>query len=210
MRRFNTQIILSALCIFILSGCAAKRVPPSGFLNDYSRFKESGIIKGLMVDKSSDRGLGAYSKFIIAPVMMVFAENTHGNKVDPAELNELANYIKNGLTKALSEQYEIVEEPSAETAIIRIALTDVVPNIAALNLHWSTKAAGMGIGGASLEAEFVDSVSGERILAVIDTRKGPRFDLKRYHKGLTKWGSTKIVFDEWIEMLTSRLDELHQ
>ena len=41
-----------------------------------------------------------------------------------------------------------------------------------LNIHWATKVTKAGIGGASIEAEFIDSVSQERIAALVDNRQG--------------------------------------
>ena len=89
--------------------------------------------------------------------------------------------------------------------LFRTAITDILPNKVYLNLHWSTTLIGGGIGGASLEAELVDSLTGERMLAFVDARKGKKLN---YTKGLTKWGHTKEVLGMWAKHMVKNLDEL--
>jgi hypothetical protein len=64
---------------------------------------------------------------------------------------------------------------------------------------------GIGLGGASMEAEVVDSLTGEQIGAVIESQKGKRLSLK----GLSKWGDAKAVMNGWAKRFKERLDEAH-
>jgi len=91
--------------------------------------------------------------------------------------------------------------------LLRTAVTDILPNKVYLNLHWSTTLIGGGIGGASLEAELVDSLNGERMLAFVDARKGRKLN---YTKGLTKWGHTKEVLGMWADHIVKNLDDLKE
>ncbi len=205
----NKIHLLSVLMLFVFAGgcsSANKGMSYSGFLGDYSRIRPSNIIEDVYVDKSDTKTLGDYDKFIITPIVMFFHNDAKGIGVEPGKLKELTDIFYDKAVEALSEHYEIVDEPGEGVMLIRIAVTDVVANKVALNLHWSTTASGVGIGGAAIEAEFLDSVTQERVLAFIDSRKGKRY---KYNKGLTKWGHTKDVFEQWATMFVERLDELH-
>ena len=63
------------------------------------------------------------------------------------------------------------------------------------------------VGTATMEAELVDSVTGERMLAFIDARKGKKLN---YTKGLTKWGHTKEVLGMWADLMVQNLDQLKE
>ena len=77
----------------------------------------------------------------------------------------LHHFSKNCTKIRLSENFEIVDKPGRGVLLFRSAITDILPNKVYLNIHWSTTLIGGGIGGASLEAELVDSVTKERILS---------------------------------------------
>ncbi len=75
-----------------------------------------------------------------------------------------------------------------------------------MNIHPATKLSGVGLGGASMEAEAIDSVSGRRVFAVVDTRQGSRFALTA---GLSELGHAKQVITHWVERFVKRVDEAH-
>ncbi len=57
-----------------------------------------------------------------------------------------------------------------------------------------------------MEAEGLDSQSGERIFAIVDSQTGSRIAVTA---GLTTYGHAKQVMDQWVERLVTRLDEVH-
>ena len=67
------------------------------------------------------------------------------------------------------------------------------------------KLLGSGLGGASLEAEILDSVSHEQLAALVESKLGNRFRLE----GLAKWGDAKRIMDNWAKWVRERLDEAH-
>jgi len=55
-----------------------------------------------------------------------------------------------------------------------------------------------------MEWELQDSLTGEVIVAVVDTRKGSRgFD------GFTKYGNAKDVIEKWSKIMALRMDQAH-
>ncbi len=201
-------VYLSLLTLVLLTaGCSSSKinVTRTGFLNNYSNLEENEKLKGLY-DYSNDYvDMDQYSKLLIAPVQLFLDEDAENKSINAEEATQLADYFYDQLAEELGGRYEIVEDPAEDVMLIRTAITGVKPNKIYLNLHWSTTLLGAGIGGASLEAELVDSLNGEQIVALIDARKGKSY---KYHKGLTKWGHTKSVLDLWARMLVESLDKL--
>jgi hypothetical protein len=149
--------------------------------------------------------LGTYSKFIIEPVVVQLQGTPQGARPDPETRRELANFMHNAIVNAISDRYMIVSQPAPGVARIRVAITDIEKSSVALNILPQTKLTGVGLGGASMEGEVIDSVSNEQIAAVIQSQKGSRISLA----GLKKWGDAKAVMDEWAKQFRKRLDEAH-
>jgi hypothetical protein len=62
------------------------------------------------------------------------------------------------------------------------------------------------VGGASMQAEILDSWTGERIGAVIDTKGGHKLSSV---EGNDEWGHTRAAFKFWAQRLRIWLDETH-
>ena len=65
------------------------------------------------------------------------------------------------------------------------------------------KLLGAGIGGASMEAEVVDSMTGEQIGAVVESKMGSRMPFAN----LGEWDAAKQVMDDWAKRFKKRLAE---
>ena len=56
-----------------------------------------------------------------------------------------------------------------------------------------------------MEAEALDALTGERILAVVDSRQGDRVA----RAGITELGHAKQVITHWINRFVTRMDDAH-
>ena len=65
---------------------------------------------------------------------------------------------------------------------------------------------GAGLGGAGMEAELVDSVTGQTIGAAIDNQKGSRLSLVA---GVKWFGHAQAVMENWAEDLKKFIDQAH-
>ncbi len=186
------------------AGCATVGDPGrSGFLSDYSRLEE--INENHLVYDSGN--LGGYSNFIIERVAMVYSQPEEKRVFDDEELEDLQTHFQNAVREALTKDngYPVVEAPGPGTARLHIGITDVDDTIGALNLTIYTKITGAGLGGAAMEGEMVDSVTGEQIVAVIRWGSGSRI----LRAGFTHTGDAKILMDRWAKGLRQRIDEAH-
>lgn len=195
-----------------------KKAPPvSGFLGDYSDLHPHPDKKLMLVYRKHAGVLAGYDKYLIDPVLVYFHDEAKGVGVDPQELAELAGFLREAVVEALSKGggYQIVDEPGPGVVRLRGAITEVVPVDPKKNIGASVAgmATGVGLlmprvdlGKTSIEAEFLDSETGERLVAVVAEKKGKRFGGKI--KGAKTWGDVKAAFKKWSKDLRKRLDQI--
>jgi len=189
-----------------LTGCGleARR---SGFLGDYSQLKPNEKYEGTMLYVNQAKPLKAYDRFIIDPVVVHFAPDAKGGGIDPDTLNELAVYFHDQVVKGLTDSgYTVVKEPGAGVLRVRTAITQIDKTVPVANIHPAMKMSGLGLGGASMEAEGTDSQSSDRVFAVTDSRKGSRLDVTG---GLQWYGNAKSVMADWAKRFVAGVDEAH-
>ncbi len=205
MRREIHRASWAALVLLVLGGCDTPMPAHSGFLDDYPRMRPSPRIAGAWGWWHPQKRISDYRKIMIDPVTVFLHPQAQSRGVNPDELKELADYFRAEMVSRIrsSGKYEIVRRAGPGVLRIRAAITDVKPGKVLLNVTPVVGATGVGVGGASMEAECLDTESGERILAVIATRKGDPFQVK---EGSSKWGDTQAVLREWAQVLREALD----
>jgi hypothetical protein len=199
-------LVLGAVLAVGLTGCGleAKR---SGFLSDYSQLQPNPKYEGTLVYWNAQKPLKAYDRFIVEPVVVHFAPDSKGGGIDPNTLNELAAYFHDQTVKGLTKSgYQVVKDPGPGVLRVRAAITQIDKTVPVANIHPAMKMTGLGLGGASMEAEGTDSQSNDRVFAVTDSRKGSRLDITG---GLQWYGNAKSVMEEWAERFVARVDEAH-
>jgi hypothetical protein len=180
------------------SGCASTP-KPTGFISDYSRLEKAG--QGKLRYLSKD--LRNYDSYIVDPVEIRMQRESA--VLDSEERAEVANYFHDAITRVLRDHgYGVVTQAGARTARVRFAITDVQKSKWFLNLHPASKLTGVGTGGASLEGEVIDSVTGAQLGATIQAGRGNQFELDTFNS----LDDVKDVIDRWAKEAGKRLDEL--
>ncbi len=141
--------------------------------------------------------------------MVHFSPDAKGTAIDPTQLKELSDYFHTQVVKTLTEsgRYKVVTASGPGVARVRIAITDISKTVPIANIHPAMKLTGIGLGGAAMEAEVVDSASGERLAMVMDSESGGRLGVIA---GLQTYGHARQVMDGWTERFVKRLDEIHK
>ena len=219
-KRFSLYLRLlfvNVVFLFAFTGCAVKEVKltETGFLSSYSDLEADMDSQGMYVYRNPEVNIAeCYDKILIAPVQFRFDSTVKENVMTDKDRDKLGDYFIEKLEEGLSRNYMIVDAPGENVLLLRTAVTDILPNNVWLNIHWTTTLIGGGIGGASLEAELVDSVAGERMMSFVDARKGKKLIQKltipNYAKGLTKWGHTKEVLRVWAGIMVMNLDQISE
>ncbi len=197
--RQNVVFLVSYTFVALFAAGCASTPEPIGFLSDYSRLEKTGQSRMGFVSSQ----LNAYNAFMIDPVELRIQRDKP--VLNDEQKAEVANYFRTTFERSLREKnYKIVAASGPRVARLRAAFTDVKKSKWYLNLHSATKATGMGAGGASMEAEIIDSVSGEQLAGAIVSGKGNQFELDHF-KALD---DVEDVIDGWAKTLADRIEDL--
>ncbi len=204
MRRSQLFILLGSVVVF---GCRSQdAVSPVGFLSDYSKLERVSPAHYRYV--APDNPLARYSSFIVDSVALDWHEGSRiprqldAGKVTHAEMEDLAAYLRRAVISALAEEYAIAQQPAPGVARIRMALTDVQSATPRLG---DDPRRGAGLGRAAMEAEILDSVTGEQIGAIVIISRGGSHGLTV----LKDWSQPKVVMKQWATQFREYLDDAH-
>ncbi len=206
MKYDSINSVVIAVCITFFVGCAAPVTEQdrTGFISDYSQLEKADDTLYLYLGPK----VASYSRFRIVGPEILFDPNTgKTDKFTDEEIDDLKQYFRNQLTKALTENdgFSVVEEPGEGIATIRLGVTAVDASLGLLNVAVTTKITGAGLGGAAMEGEMVDSLTGEQLGAWIRWGSGSRVT----RAGLTRLGDAKLQINRWTKDMRQRIDAVH-
>jgi len=196
-------VVVAAVFITLLVGCAApvKEQDRTGFISDYSKLERVEDTLFLYLGPK----VASYSQYrIVGPEILFDPSDDQDDKFTAEEIEDLTQYFRDHLSDALSENegYSIVEDAGEGVATIRLAVTALDASLGLLNISVTTKIIGAGLGGAAMEGEMVDSLTGEQLGAWIRWGSGSRV-LKA---GLTRLGDAKMQINRWTKDMRKRID----
>lgn len=198
-------IVLLSSFVFFLSGCATTP-PSSGFLSDYSKLHE---------DKYGDHSLkwyekenfnwNRYRKIMLDPVVVFYHPDAKYRQIDPDAVKKLTDYFRQVVEEELAQEYPIVSTPGEDVLRVRAAITEIVPANPAINIVTTAAVfVPLDMGGAAIEAEFIDSQTNEVLAAMVDKKMGNPLD-PRFYRGFTTMGYAKGAFAAWANELKKAL-----
>ncbi|MCP4256727.1 MAG: DUF3313 domain-containing protein [Planctomycetes bacterium] len=217
MKNIKPSKNLFYLCIIIIGitsllslGCvqSTQTVTTSGFLKDYSQLEPWDGDKDVMVYQKPDVNWKQYKRLMIDPIEVAYHPDTKSSKVTSEELVKLKDYFHEKLVKAVDDGYPVTNTPAPDVLRIRVAITDVKPTNTAVNVVSSAAIfVPVSMGGAAIEAEFIDSVTKERLYACAEQRVGVPVNMI---EGMGKFSHTKPSFKYWAKELRKWLDEVNE
>lgn len=220
----NTILLL--MTIALLFGCSNRLQVPdskSGFLSDYRLFKPNPRMDNSWVRVKQNVSLETlqnYKSIAIAPVELWLDPNKPTHIKDKSKQEALNAYFEQLIKSKIGNNYQIVPEGTKDSLLIRLALTnleekspefevlDILPFRIVLNAgegayRFATDQKAV-IGEAGLEAEFVDTNTGDGLVAIIMNSKSDEMNVDDQPSNID---SIKAVFDGWVEQLASALNE---
>jgi len=214
MTRFNTTLIvwISVLFTESLMGCATQKdYTATGFLDRYPVFeKGAGNIDLRYMDKQVD--FRNYNRIMMDEVTFFFHSEADYKGIQPSEIAELGKAFHKTFVEVLGNR--LTNKPGPNVARMRLAVTNIQPSSPVAGTMTTVVPAGLaislvkkgatgeytGIGSASMEVEFLDSVSNRRIAAAIDHAPGGKLDVG-------KLSPVKTAFRYWANRLDNFLRE---
>jgi hypothetical protein len=196
-----TLVFFISLTFLFLGGCQStnnKELETTGFLDDYSQLQADPdeSLALLYVNPSWKRE--NYDRILLEPLVVEFSESADPEKFDEKDIQQLRTSFQEILLEELDGDFLFVLEPGPKTLRMRVAITDAKPQAGFINfLSTLALKIPLDMGSASMEAELTDSLSGERLLAIIDQRTGARMKILGKEKDMARWGHASEAFKHW-------------
>jgi hypothetical protein len=199
-------LLLSAVCLVAISGCAHSeqaggmgKAEPSGFLKDYSKLHAAANeTEASLVYFTPDKAkFKPYTKVWLEPVQVWRGEKSDAKDLDKEDANHVSQFLWSRVDEEMRKDYEVTRAAGPGVMRVRIGITEAgkgVPfldNLTAayppmLLVSKGKKALGgteTFVGKASIEVEVTDSQTGELIGAGVDRRGGGKYAWK----ALSRW-----------------------
>lgn len=192
------------------------QAPTSGFLDPYPDFKKGAKDFDLVWFKEGT-DFSSYDKVLVEPVVFFLKDDAGYKGINADELKKLSDAFHKAFVTAMDGAYPLVNQPGPGVLRIRAALTELVPNKPVVGGVLAVVPGGSlayavlpekynNIGSATVEVEFLDSVTGERLAAGIDRRVGKK---KEIFSGMETWGHVEKAFGVWSRDFRTWFDEKH-
>lgn len=199
MERFLSKSIYIAILpviLFVLVGCASpeesrkkdEQQLPGGLLDDYTGMERSLLTKQVYFYVNPEIDSEKYTGIIIDPVLVFVHAGTYGEGINATAMHKLSYLYQKDVARSLDGIYTLESAPGPDILRLRTAFLNVRPTVEA-------ETGGLqSLSGVSMEAEFVDSVTGERVGSVLHYRLGKGYEeigtgtpANRSRKILKKW-----------------------
>lgn len=218
-------VLIGGLLIGI-AGCSTTRqqtkgtIEPSGFLGDYSMMQKGLKDRANLYYMKPDVNWNQYTKIWIKPIELWDSGDPESpmGKISPESRQTLIDLLNTALNTALSKDFTMVDHGGADVLVIHAAITDAKkskPVIGAVSSIYlplkviglgkqTIAGTGIGVGSVTIEAEFLDGLTSDRLCAVMDSRSGTEAIRSKF---TGTWGDVEKSFTWWAERLNTRLGE---
>ncbi len=186
MKLAATKTIALVLAMIPLSAVAEEMIY-SGFMSDYSQLEKvtDGSVDYRYLAPGAEDRLVKYNAVMIDQPEIFIAVDSPYRGVKPKHLDALAESLRSGMSEALRGRVYVVDRPAEQVLYVTVAISNlklnkrkkkafqylpvalVVGGIAGAASSEIAKKADFG--GLVFELEAFDSMSGERIVALIDS-----------------------------------------
>jgi hypothetical protein len=190
----------------------------SGFLDNYDQLRPHPEIEDAYsyVNEEDMKDIHQYVKMIIDPVKIFLVTDADSSQLPEKGGGAAAAYFRQALIQAVSDVFMVVESSGPATLRLRTALAgvDISDDIDAGELPEGVEALerAIEIGEVWVEAELVDSVTGERIAAAIDRAKigeGVKLSSSKVSQVAVE-GDVEEALEEWAMRFREFLDNWHE
>lgn len=222
MKKRISKVIVLTIGVCLLAGIGwakEKELKPSGFLQDYSLLSGDDPMKKVdWVYIKEDAKWPKYKKMMLDDVVFFAAQDADYKGLETQEMVDLSKAFHQAFITNLAGAVEFTDKPGPDVMRIRLAITNLKPNnsltgtlttivpvgFAVSTIKYAATGSHIGIGSVSVEAELVDSQSGEVLGALVDEEMGKKYKVV---KGMSKWAQIFDIFNKWGQVFRARWDQ---
>lgn len=216
-------IVGLVLALAASSACTSTRgrrgtPPETGFLGDYSQLEKNPEFEASLTYINPDVVWAKYDSIELDSVGLWGNEQTA--KISAEDRQRLTNVLFAALNEELGKYFTLVPEGGPTAIRLRVAITQAsganVPLRTVTTVVPQLRAAGalVGLGAdtattvgtATVEAEALDTVTNERLGAVVDRRAGTKVLFAK--RAYQTWGDVYEACQEWSKAFAWRLARL--
>jgi hypothetical protein len=227
----RSWLALAALCgLIAVAACSTapksgfKRMTEgqqySGFLKDYSNLKANPKLDSsalTYVNTDAAHHLRHYVAIIVDPVEIYVSSKADDSQLPERARETVANYFRHSLESAVGDAYPIVNSPGPLVLRLRAAIVgvDTGGKVAPLDDPAMTAKAlpsAIVLDKVAVEMELVDSVTGERIAAMVDNTQlgaGAQVGAEDFSR-IPRFEQAQDAFDEWAHRVRVFLNSEHE
>lgn len=195
------HLFLAGLLIIVMGACAPRILKPVSGSVESVAFRTDSEDNDVLIYHNPNRKVTAYSKFMIDPVKIYSNEFREIKREDQALLAET---FRNELIGKLEGGYQIVDKAGPGVLRIRTAILDLQPARVEFDENkFLVIRLDTLLARVQMELECVDSVTGERVAALIH-----RLREREYMEpgAMSRMGSVRDAFSAWTKSLRNRFD----
>jgi len=215
MINYNKISLLLAIVLSFLAGQSFAADPDSGFLQNYSDLQADKDRPGAKFYMKPGADLGLYTRIAISPIEIWYHPETKYKGISPDQLKVITDNYRDILVQNLEPEYPVVSKGGKGVLQLNLAITNVMmtkkkrtilnytPGGFAMYTLKDAAGANVIMSDAFLEAELIDSATGEQIGILVDQQK------ETAKKGKASWKNLEKALTYYAQRFRQRMDSTH-
>ena len=177
------NFIFLLFILFLFPTVISAQTNYSGFIEDYSGLQPDPDRPGAMRYIKQGVSLAKYNKIAFTPIEIWYDPDSEYKGISPDNLKLIADSMRNLVIKELEPDYPVVDSAGEDVLAVRMAIANVkiskkgrsllnfTPVGFALYTVQDIAGANVNLNDAVIEAELLDSTTGERLGILVDRQK---------------------------------------
>ena len=204
-----------------LTGASLAGAPASSdFITDLPALQPVPGVEGSWGWEAEENTLQSYDKFVLTNVEVFLAPDSPYKGINGRQIQAITDTLRAAMKLELEPDYPLISQPGPGVAQLSIAITNVKMSKRKKNILQYTPV-GLALGGvrsladalnnvslagAVVEAEFTDSVTGERLAVRVATNPWAQAGVG---SGEMSWETLESAFVYYAKQVKTRFDALH-
>ena len=213
--------ILALSLLITVPGLSSADAPSSEFLGNTPKLEPIPGVEGSYGWQAPKMPLADYDKFLFDPVEIFLAPDSPYKGINSTQMQAISATMRAVMVKALEPDYPVVSQPGKGVARVSIAIANLSVTKKKRKLIGYTPV-GLAVGGirqvadalsnisiegATVEAEFVDTQTGERVGVRVATKP---FAQGGVGESAMSWEALETAFEFYAKNVRAKFDEAHQ